>query len=212
MNILLADSRPLFHSPALHQLLTGLISDQAINTGIYIGAANYDQPEFYTLACGAFERLALKHHYHLKADTEQALTHTAKPSIVILSGGSMDPGWDYLSRPNIRQWLDSQRSLGSIFIGISAGAIHLASGLDDSSHFKTYLHWVETAVVVHEETENWPSISQLCEQNITCVTAIPFNDGLIADRQSFCSIQGHTFRHIIADKKTHRTTPPLIDV
>ncbi len=212
MNILLADSRPLFHSPVLHPLLLGQISHQAVNTGIYIGAANHDDPEFYALACGAFDRLGLNHHHHLKRGNEQATNLTLQPAIIILSGGRMNPGWDYLSQPKIRQWLDIHRSLGSMFIGISAGAIHLASGLDDSGRFQTYLHWVKTAIAVHEEAENWPSVQKLGQQNITNVMAIPFNDGLITDSESFYSLHGHTCRHVMADKQYRQVNVPVIGI
>lgn len=210
MNILLADSRPLFHSSLLHQLLTGLIKDRDINTGVYIGAANHDRPEFYSLACSALNRLGLKKHCHLKVDAEQALDITAEPCMIILSGGSMDPGWSYLSRPYIQQWLKIQKILNSVFIGISAGAIHLSSGLNDAGKYQPYMHWVDATVVVHQEDDNWPSIKQLHKQNIKDVMAIPFNDGLAVGPQSIGSLQGRSFRHTSTDSIAHKIKIPAI--
>lgn len=180
MIILLADSQPLFHSQRLQFVLNEYIRTQSINTGVYIGAANNNQPEFYELACGAFERFGLRLHYHLQTGDEHALQITDNPCLIILSGGNMDPGWNYLSQPPIRQWLVEQRELRGLFIGISAGAIHLSSGLNDAAGYQRYFNWLDVATAVHEEAENWPSVDALQQAAIKNILRIPFGEGVIA--------------------------------
>lgn len=193
MNILLADSRPLFHSDLLLSILRRQITRQRLTRGVYIGAANHDEPEFYRLACGAFIRYGLSDHQHLHSGEESALNTVTDPALIILAGGSMEPGWDYLSQTAVRHWLDRQRQAGAVFIGISAGALHLSSGLNGDGEWQTYLGWTPLAVAVHEEAEQWPSITTLQHAGAGRIAAIPFGEGIVDNDDPLFSLNGKAF-------------------
>ncbi len=207
--VLLADSQPLFNSPVLKALLEQCIRKWQIDTGIYIGAANHDNPVFFDMAQVAFQRLQLIRHYHLQVSDQAALQITDSPCLIILSGGDPDLGWQFLNQPVIRPWLEMQRELGSIFIGISAGALHLSSGLNNAGEKTDYLAWVNTATAVHEQAEHWPTVSLLQSAGARNILAIPSGDGVIAGSQQLASLKGKAFILSDTDKLNQGETLPV---
>ncbi len=191
--VLLADSQPLFQSDVLHRYLTQTIRQKKLDTGMYIGASNQDDPAFYRLAAAAFQRLSLTRHYHLQATDQQALQIVHQPTVIILAGGNQDLGWQYLNQSALRAWLDAQQRIGSIFIGISAGALHLSSGLNDTGVHSTYLNWVNVATAVHEEADEWPSVKALKSAGASRILGIPFGEGIIAYSHELSSLHGRAF-------------------
>ena len=184
--LLLADSQLLFRPEQLPQLLRYCnrrvsngaghaveksaaeeafrVQGSATNkplSAAYIGAANNNQPEFFDFARSAlatlFGRPVPCHFIRSESDIPPAPC-----SLVILAGGSVETGWAFLQRPAVRDWLEACRTdAGAVFIGVSAGAIHLASGCDPeqpSPRAQTCLGWAPLFVAVHEEGENWPSL------------------------------------------------------
>ncbi|HVK99562.1 MAG TPA: hypothetical protein VM553_07120 [Dongiaceae bacterium] len=158
--LLLADSQLLFRPAQLPQLLQRARPRSAA----YIGAANGHQPEFFELAQAALATLYgtlygqpvpchfIRNQHELPAQPSD---------LVIMAGGSVTAGWEFLQQPWLQRWLNACRAeADAVFIGVSAGAIHLASGCDPerpSPRAQTYLGWAPLFIAAHEETQQWPS-------------------------------------------------------
>lgn len=156
--LLLADSQLLFRPSAVPQAARHLAghSPQAA----YVGAANGNQAEFFELACAGLAALLGREVpcRHIKSAADVA---GPMPSVVILAGGSVSMGWDFLRQPPVRHWL---QRIGddpdALVIGVSAGAIHLGRGCDPEQTnplAQPYLDWLPHFVAVHEEQQGWPS-------------------------------------------------------
>lgn len=160
--LLLADSQCLFRPAQLMPLRRHLDNHAAGRrlTAAYLGAANGHQRDFFDLACAALEgwsNAGVTCHW---VRSEQTLPpHPV--DLTILAGGRVRAGWDFLSRPPVRQWLENQyRREASVILGVSAGAIHLASGCDPEEPApvaQTCLGWAPFFVAAHEEARQWPS-------------------------------------------------------
>lgn len=193
---LLADSRPLFDDDFIARL-----RGCAGMPGVYIGAANGDQAEYFQLAEAFFIRLGATPRWHLQAATENRLSDIDRPSVIVLAGGDVDIGWRYMIKPAIRDWLAVQRRLGSVFLGISAGAIHIGQGLDRLGMLRHYLNWLPDGVAVHEEASGWPSRSSMLNQRCRRVWCIPHGDAVAVGPGCGESLNGAAF---ISTAGSHR--------
>lgn len=159
---MLADSQLLFReqsAPQLHRLIHQRFP--AAVEAAYIGAANGNDVAFYELACQAMDTVTgCKNNTRFVADVAD-LPQDPCP-LIMLAGGSVALGWDFISEPSVRGWLQRcQRLPNSLIIGVSAGAIHMAGGLDPEQPEqgrKTFLDWLPFDVAVHEERQDWPSL------------------------------------------------------
>lgn len=160
--LLLADSQLLFRPDQLPQLVqrfAGRNSGNEITTA-YIGAANGNQPEFFELACSALETLFGKTlPCHFIRTAQDLLPQPV--DVLILAGGSVRAGWEFLQQPRIKHWLEAcYRQADAVIIGVSAGAIHLGGGCDPEMPLpqaQTCLGWAPVFVAAHEEKAGWPS-------------------------------------------------------
>ncbi len=126
----------------------------------YIGAANRNDPVFYELACSALSGLfgptASCTSIRTDMDVQQH-----RSNLVILAGGSVTLGLEFMQRPVVAQWLRQiHADPHAAFIGLSAGAIHLGRGCDPDSSApvaEAYLDWFPHFVAVHEAQLGWPS-------------------------------------------------------
>ena len=184
---LLADSAPLFDDHFVARL--GNCSGMP---GIYIGASNGDQPEYFEIAEAFFQRLGANSSLHLHARTEADLADAGQASVIILAGGDVGRGWRYLNKPLIRDWLESQRRSGSVLLGISAGAIHLGQGLDNRGTLRPYLNWVKDGIAAHEEASGWPSRAAMLDQGCARVWCIPHGDAVAIGQGDGESLKGKT--------------------
>lgn len=160
--LLLADSQLLFRAasaPALHSRIRNRF-DAPVEAA-YLGAANGNDPSFYDFACQAINTLLGRKCNTRFICQEKELPSEASP-LVVLAGGSVSQGWDFIGRPAVVEWLQRCHQLqDSLMIGVSAGAIHMARGVDPeqpeqgSQH---YLNWLPLDVAVHEEQQGWPSL------------------------------------------------------
>lgn len=179
--LLLADSQLLFRAasaPALHSRIRNRFN--APVDAAYIGAANGNDPSFYDFACQAINTLLGRKCNTRFICHEKELPAEPSP-LVVLAGGSVSKGWEFLSQPAVANWLQRSHQLqGSLMIGVSAGAIHLARGIDPEQPHQgsqPYLHWLPLDVAVHEEQQGWPS---LVEQP---ALGIPMGGGLWVERK-----------------------------
>lgn len=159
--LLLADSQLLFRqdkAPELHCRMK-----ERFPNGIevaYLGASNDHDPEFYELACAGICALIGQECVVHPVCSERDLPQPCP--VVVLAGGSVAKGWEMLRRAPVQTWLQRCRGLeGSVIIGVSAGAMHLASGFDPEQPqhgLQTFLNWFPHPVAVHEEESGWPSL------------------------------------------------------
>ncbi len=170
--LLLADSQLLFRTSAKAELKQRIHSSlgfsQTAKPGqspvrvAYIGAANHNEPTYSELAQAAFETLVPAAMDFVLIGDEQDLP-LELCQIVILAGGSVSRGWDFIGNKKIRAWLQRCRQQqNNLFVGVSAGALHLAGGCDPELGLREppvqrYLGWFPFNVVVHEELIGWPS-------------------------------------------------------
>lgn len=191
MLILLADSQLLFpgrKSAALLRLLKARLSGKR---GIYIGAANGNEPVFHELAREAFSAFGAS----LEMQPGASVSLDTRADFYVLAGGDVELGWKYFSQPEILQSLNDARAQNAVFIGVSAGAMHLSGAVmplcettklgEENVHalpeLQRYLNWVNLAVAVHEESQNWPTLENwrrnLCHQ--TALALIPLGGALV---------------------------------
>ncbi|RLT96189.1 MULTISPECIES: hypothetical protein [unclassified Ketobacter] len=174
--LLLADSQLLFRTGSAPELLQTV--RQRFTTGVdaaYIGAANGNDRAFYQLACAGLDALT-GHHNNTRLVAEVSDLPPSPSPLVMLAGGSVARGWAFLSEPRVRHWLHCcHRLTGSLIIGVSAGAIHLANGLDPEQPDRgrqTFLNWLPYDIAVHEEQQHWPSLTGFP------ALGIPFGGGI----------------------------------
>ncbi len=159
--LLLADSQLLFRPEQLPQLVQRFASRPAGSvTAAYIGAANGHQPEFFALACSALETLlGTAVPCHCIRSVQDLPPQPVE--VLVLAGGSVQAGWEFLRQPAVHDWLQRcHAQTGAVIIGVSAGAIHLASGYDPEMsppQPQTCLGWAPLFVAAHEERDGWPS-------------------------------------------------------
>ena len=156
--LLLADSQLLFRPeqlPWIAEHFAGRYPRAA-----YIGAANGNRPAYFDLACAGLDALVGQSVPAIFIRDESDLP--AFPvDILILAGGSVVAGWQFLQREPVKAWLETMRTQpGGLVIGVSAGAIHMARGCDPESPVpsaQAYLDWFPHFIAVHEEDRGWPS-------------------------------------------------------
>lgn len=156
--LLLADSQLLFRPAAVPQAVRHLAGRPL--QAAYVGAANGNQAEFYELACAGAASL-LGRTVPCRPITSVDDTSGLLPSVVILSGGNVSMGWDFIRQPAMQHWLQCiSNNPYALVIGVSAGAIHLGRGCDPEQvnpQAQLYLDWLPHFVAVHEEQQDWPS-------------------------------------------------------
>lgn len=182
--LLLADSQLLFRpqlSPQVQQFFAARPPGVVLRAA-YIGASNGHQAEFFQLACAGLEALLARPLTCEFIRTEHDIP--ALPvDLVLLAGGSVSTGWEFLQRPALRQWLEQCRLRpGTLIIGVSAGAIQLARGCDPEQpapQGQTFLDWLPLFIAVHEEAQGWPS-RQIWQRDAPQLdfAGIPFGGGL----------------------------------
>ena len=182
--VLLADSQLLFAKESndwFRQRLSAHVSSTP-SFAVYIGAANQNEQAFYEMGCDGLKEFGIDQTLFLKAHLNDLgeLQHQT-PSVILLAGGDVALGWEFLKQKEIANWVLGCHQKGSLLLGISAGAIHLTNGLsaDTGSHQIPFYNLFAAVTLVHEENENWPSERLYCcinQESIGCLK-IPFGGG-----------------------------------
>ncbi len=198
--VLLADSQPLFNQstgPSLTSLVRQAVRDRCIRTGCYFGAANGDDPDYFEIARAFFEKVGVHQARHIKAGHMHQVSEYRLPCLVILSGGDVATGWNHFSDSVISSWLAERCCDGSVVMGVSAGAIHLARGIDSSGSSIDFLQAVRDeqghaiAVAVHEEDRQWPSASR-CDPD-SPLLCVPMGEAVWCQRSNLRALRGTAF-------------------
>lgn len=176
--VLLADSQLLFAGPNSAGFLGWLRAQVAGKRGVYLGASNGDVADYYQMGRDAFSSLGAQ------LDWQSMHNEALSPDydFYLLAGGDVAQGWRYLAMPAVNEALHAARDKGALFIGVSAGAMHLAhaftSPVDDPQMF---LGWLDVVVSVHEEQQHWPTRRHWQQKAVPLLPLIcvPMGGGLI---------------------------------
>lgn len=188
--VLLADSQLLFTGPNSAGFLAWLRLNVTGKRGVYVGASNGDVADYYQMGRDAFSSLGAQLDWQSMRD--DALS--AGYNFYLLAGGEVAQGWRYLGIPAVSKALQAAREKGALFLGVSAGAMHLAHAFISVTHEpKAFLGWLDVLVAVHEERQHWPT-RQHWQKTATALLpllCIPMGGGLVwQDKQAFAIGKG----------------------
>lgn len=163
--VLLADSQLLLNtskgkllSQWVKQCLMERVYEERERRALYLGAANGNIDDFYQMAvtiCTGWNITSVTNGVVPEVFVEQSPDDF---DLVILAGGDVGIGWQFLSQHTVRAWLEYFTQGEGLIIGISAGAIHLASTVEvNTITEREFLAFVSAHVAVHEEQLSWPT-------------------------------------------------------
>jgi len=137
----------------------------------YIGTASGDNKPFFhaiklgLMAAGAasVELVPLAHE---DADVAHAKRKLEAADVIFVSGGEVDDGMDWLAKAGLVRFLGDLYHSGTLFIGVSAGAIMMGThwahwdveGDDTTAHVIQCLGFVPYVFDAHGEKENWSEL------------------------------------------------------
>jgi peptidase E len=184
---LFADSQLLFAVGTLNGL-TSRIRENLPSGGpkaAYIGASNDDRTEFYDLFVAAMALVGISNCRRVPtrlANEDRVFLEDA--DLVLLAGGDVERGWHAFERHGLKDLILRKRHDGSIFIGISAGAVQLGLGaVTDSPQPKKLdlFGFVPFYVGAHEEKEEWRNLRTLVNVSLPGLRGIgiPMGGGAI---------------------------------
>ena len=176
---LLADSQLLFggkKGEALSQWVMEKVAVRRVDDAlgifepskkaVYIGAANGNAIEFYQMATDICRQWGIDSVVHAENAQQLVDLNVEGIAVVILAGGDVALGWAFLSQPSVRGWLNHYTQANGLIIGISAGAIHLASTYSKEHDSRVcFLEYCPVNIAAHEELEEWPTI-RLWQQSV----------------------------------------------
>lgn len=212
--LLLADSQLLFRKDAaseLHEFFDGRFDDRPLL--VYLGAANNHAEEFFELACQGVDVLLGQRVRAMRVtEVEQLPEYTV--DIVVLAGGNVSKGWQWLQQPKVLAWLNDCYQHSELIIGVSAGAIHMARGCDPELpaadvSAQTYLNWYPAFVAVHEEEQGWPSLTSVAKQQpMWPQVGLPMGSGIL-QHDDWCLSVGQGAFLYLAMVDGHEPLPSL---
>ncbi|PCJ47581.1 MAG: hypothetical protein COA99_00805 [Moraxellaceae bacterium] len=161
---------------------------------VYIGASNGDLPEFYQMAIEICAAWNINQVIHVQCVADLVALHPQDVDVVLLAGGDVTLGWSFLSQLPIKQWLNDYSADNGVFVGVSAGAIHLSNAYI-SEHSVAFLGYHAACIVAHEEREGWPTArawqawasrepQQVKKQGQLPLIGLPFGGGLLVDSEA----------------------------
>lgn len=186
---LLADSQLLFSSPGGRPLLARAL-DTLVNAeprAAYVGAANGDQPEYYSIFEGAMEMIGVRDRRMILSDysaADRAFLRTA--DIIVLAGGDVGEGLRVLRKTGMDDDIDERRREGVVLVGVSAGAVHLGAMAwmgDEPAEGELVgaLGIVPFSVDAHDEDNGWRRLRRLLSRSLpgSLAIGVPMGSGII---------------------------------
>ncbi|HYH78844.1 MAG TPA: Type 1 glutamine amidotransferase-like domain-containing protein [Longimicrobium sp.] len=171
---LLADSQLLFSSHLGRPLLAPAVDAVASPEprAAYVGAANGDQPEYFSIFEGAMDVIGVRDRRMILsgyAAADRAYLRSA--DIIVLAGGDVGAGLRVLRATGMDDDLDERHREGAVLVGVSAGAVHLgAMGWlgDDPAEGELVgaLGIVPYSVDAHDEAGGWKRLRQLVARSL----------------------------------------------
>ncbi|HEU4562260.1 MAG TPA: Type 1 glutamine amidotransferase-like domain-containing protein, partial [Longimicrobium sp.] len=186
---LLGDSQLLFarrgERPLLAPAVDALASPEP--RAVYVGAANFDQPEYYAIFEGAMDLIGVRERRMILSDyAAEDRAYLRSADIIVLAGGDVGVGLRVLRQTGMDDDIDERRREGVVLVGVSAGAVHLgAMGWlgDDTAEGELVgtLGIVPFAVDAHDEANGWRRLRQLVARSPlgSVGIGVPFGGGVI---------------------------------
>lgn len=184
---MLADSQLLFWKDPSRLFLERIREhlDSPSPSAAYIGASNGDNPEFYSIFQAAMAGIELASCRMIPSSlTEEDKAFLTAADLVLLAGGDAEQGWRVFEQNGVKDLITQKRYGGSVFVGVSAGAVQLGQGtlLETATMKKLSLfQFAPFYVGAHEEESEWWNLQALV--NLTGEGArgigIPAGGGLI---------------------------------
>jgi len=195
---LLADSQLLFGGEkggplsqwVMDQMSARYAGDVSSASGIskkavYIGAANGNAIEFYQMATDVCRQWGVDSVVHVENVKQLVDLSVENIAVMILAGGDVALGWNFLSQPSVRNWLNHYTQTNGLIVGISAGAIHLASTFSKGCGSRVcFLEYCTVNIAAHEEQERWPSVrswQQSTNDEQLLFIGLPFGGGVLIE-------------------------------
>jgi cyanophycinase len=180
---LLADSQLLFAKRDETSLPARVREDLETDDpkAAYIGAANGDQPEFYSLFVGAMELMEIPNCRMIPAQpSREDMLFLEDADLILLAGGDVEQGWQAFERNGVKELLPRRRYDGAILVGVSAGAVQLGLGALGKAAQPKRLQMFGMApfyVGAHDEENDWWDLRALINLSQTDVRAIGISMG-----------------------------------
>ena len=186
---LLADSQLLFASPGGRPLLAAAVDaiGSAEPRAAYVGAANGDQPEYYSIFEGAMELIGVNDRRMILSDYSAAdRAYLRSADLIVLAGGDVGAGLRVLRETGMDDDLDERRREGAVLVGVSAGAVQLGAmgWLGDEpaeGELVGALGIVPYSVDAHDEAGGWRRLRQLVLRSLpgSVGIGVPAGGGII---------------------------------
>lgn len=186
---LLADSQLLFSSPGGRPLLAAAVDamESAEARAAYVGAANGDQPEFYSIFEGAMEMIGVRdRRMILSGYSAQDRAYLRSADLIVLAGGDVGSGLHVLRETGMDDDLDERHREGAVLVGVSAGAVHLGAmgWLGDEpaeGELAGMLGIIPYSVDAHDEANGWRRLRQLVVRSLpgSVGIGVPAGGGII---------------------------------
>lgn len=186
---LLADSQLLFSSPGGRPLLAPAVDamERAEPRAAYVGAANGDRPEFYSIFEGAMERIGVRdRRMILSGYSALDRAYLRSSDLIVLGGGDVGSGLRVLRETGMDDDLDERRREGAVLVGVSAGAVHLGALCwpgDEPVDGEPVgaLGFVPFSVDAHDEAGGWRRLRRLVARSPSggLGIGVPFGGGII---------------------------------
>jgi cyanophycinase-like exopeptidase len=184
---LLADSQLLFSSPGGRPLLAPAVDATQRPRAAYVGAANGDQPEYYSIFEGAMDVVGVRDRgMILSGYSAQDRAYLRSADIIVLAGGDVGLGLRVLRETGMDDDIDERRWEGAVLVGVSAGAVHLGAmgWLGDEpagGELVPALGIVPFSVDAHDEAGGWRRLRQLVVRSLpgSVGIGVPTGGGII---------------------------------
>jgi cyanophycinase len=186
---LLADSQLLFSSPGGRPLLAPAVDalGSAEPRAAYVGAANGDRPEYYSIFEGAMEMIGVRDRRMILSDySARDRAYLRSADIIVLAGGDVGSGLRVLRETGMDDDIDERRREGVVLVGVSAGAVHLGAmgWLGDEpaeGELVGALGIVPFSVDAHDEARGWWRLRQLVLRSLpgSIGIGVPTGGGII---------------------------------
>lgn len=186
---LLADSQLLFSSPGGRPLLAPAVDAmvRAEPRAAYVGAANGDRPEYFSIFEGAMERIGVRDRRMIRSDySPRDRAYLRSADLIVLGGGDVGAGLRVLRETGMDDDLDERWREGAVLVGVSAGAVHLGTAGwpgDEPAEGERVdaLGIVPFPVDVHDEAGGWRRLRQLVARSLpgSVGIGVPMGGGII---------------------------------
>lgn len=188
--LLLADSQLLFLKNEKEEFYLKTIVEEIKSDDpkcAYLGASNGDEPAYYEIFTAAMNSMGLSNCKMItsKFDYDEQ-DFLDKADLILLAGGDTEKGFQIFKENGIAEILQKKYNDGTVFVGVSAGAIQLGWQFsiktdDRKNELKDAFKFVPFMVLVHGDKNGINEVEALLKESSSIKRAyeIPAGGGLI---------------------------------